>query len=73
VKKLLTIAALLLAVILLAPHAIALVVVGILAPAAVSVIDCGVDRPGAATGDWRPPFQQRYVLTYPFGRRFHPM
>jgi Peptidase family M23/Transglycosylase SLT domain/NlpC/P60 family len=73
VKKLLTIAALLLAVIMLAPLAIALVVVGILAPAAVSVIDCGVDRPGAATGDWRPPFQQRYVLTSPFGRRFHPI
>ena len=72
-KKLLTIAALLLAVMMLAPLAIALVVVGILAPAAVSVIDCGVDRPGAATGDWRQPFQQRYVLTSPFGRRFHPI
>jgi hypothetical protein len=49
------------------------VVVGILAPAAVSVIDCGADLPGAATGDWRPPFQQRYVLTSAFGRRFHPL
>jgi hypothetical protein len=43
VKKLLALAALLLAVIMLALLAIALVVVGILAPAAVSVIDCGAD------------------------------
>jgi hypothetical protein len=73
VKKVLALAALLLAVIMLAPLAIALLVVGILAPAAVSVIDCGAQIPGAATGDWRPPFQQRYTLTSPFGRRFHPI
>jgi hypothetical protein len=73
VKTVLALAALLLAVIMLAPLAIALVVVGILAPAAVSVIDCGADLPPAAAGDWRPPFQRRYVLTSPFGRRFHPI
>ena len=26
-----------------------------------------------ATGDWRPPFQQRYTRTSPFGRRYHPI
>ena len=53
--------------------AVAVVVVSILAPAAVTTIDCGSDVPGAATGEWRPPFQQRYALTSPFGRRFHPI
>jgi hypothetical protein len=71
VKKVLALAVPLLAVIMLAPLAIALVVVGILAPAAVSVIDCGAHIPGAATGDWRPPFQQPYTLTSPFGRPPH--
>jgi cell wall-associated NlpC family hydrolase len=74
VKKLLIVAALLMTVIIFAPVAIAVVVVSILAPAAVSVIDCtGGDAPESATGDWRPPFQQRYALTSPFGRRFHPI
>ena len=35
--------------------------------------DCGAHIPGAATGDWLPPFQQRCALTSPFGRRFHPI
>jgi hypothetical protein len=26
-----------------------------------------------ATGPWRPPFQQRYTRTSPFGRRYHPI
>jgi hypothetical protein len=73
VKKVVPLLALVVALIISAPLAIALVVVGILAPAAVSVIDCGAHLPGAATGDWRPPFQQRYVLTSAFGRRFHPI
>ena len=72
-KKLVLLVALPVAVIMLAPLAIAVVVVGILAPAAVSAIDCGADVPAAATGEWRPPFQQRYVLTSAFGRRFHPI
>jgi cell wall-associated NlpC family hydrolase len=74
VNKLLPLVALVTAVIIFAPLAVAVVVVSILAPAAVSVIDCtSVDAPEAATGDWRPPFQQRYALTSPFGRRFHPI
>jgi len=56
VKKVVPVLALVVALIILAPLAIALVVVGILAPAAVSVIDCGAHLPGAATGDWQPPF-----------------
>jgi hypothetical protein len=35
--------------------------------------DCGAHIPGAATGDRRPPFQQRCALTSPFGRRFRPI
>jgi murein DD-endopeptidase MepM/ murein hydrolase activator NlpD len=73
VKKVLPLLALVVALIILAPLAIAIVMVGVLAPAAVSVIDCGAHIPGGATGDCRPPFQQRYVLTSPFGRRFHPI
>jgi hypothetical protein len=73
VKKLLLVAAPLLALIIFAPLAVAVVVVSILAPAAVNAIDCGANVPAAATGEWRPPFQQRYVLTSAFGRRFHPI
>jgi len=73
VKKVLPLLALVVALIILAPLAIAIVMVGVLAPAAVSVIDCGAHIPGGATGDCRPPFQQRYVLTSPFERRFHPI
>jgi cell wall-associated NlpC family hydrolase len=73
VKKLLLVAAPLLALIIFAPLAVAVVVVSILAPAAVNAIDCGPNVPAAATGEWRPPFQQRYVLTSAFGRRFHPI
>ena len=72
-KKLLSVAAPLLALIIFAPLAVAVVVVSILAPAAVNAIDCGANVPAAATGEWRPPFQQRYVLTSAFGRRFHPI
>ena len=72
-KKLLLVAAPLLALIIFAPLAVAVVVVSILAPAAVNAIDCGANVPAAATGEWRPPFQQRYVLTSAFGRRFHPI
>jgi cell wall-associated NlpC family hydrolase len=73
VKKLLALAALIMAVIIWAPLAVAVVVVSVLAPAAVSAIECGADVPGAATGEWRPPFQQRYALSSAFGRRFHPI
>jgi hypothetical protein len=73
VKKLLAFAALIMAVIIWAPLAVAVVVVSVVAPGAVSTIDCDANVPGAATRDWRPPFQQRYALTSPFGRRFHPI
>ena len=71
-KKLLAVAALILAVIICAPLAVAVVVVSILAPAAVSAIDCGADVPAAATGEWRPPFQQRYALTSAVRASFPP-
>jgi cell wall-associated NlpC family hydrolase len=73
VKKLVLVAAPLLALIIFAPLAVAVVVVSILAPAAVNAIDCGANVPAAATGEWRPPFQQRYALTSAFGPRFHPI
>ena len=60
-KKLLLVAAPLLALMIFAPLAVAVVVVSILAPAAVNAIDCGANVPAAATGEWRPPFQQRYA------------
>jgi len=69
----LLLAAPLLAVLLLAPLAVAVLVAGILTPAAVPAVDCGTDQPAVATGEWRPPFQQRYTLTSRFGRRFHPI
>src|SRR5215203_3851602 len=58
---------------MLAPLFIALIVAGIIAPAEVSTIDCRQHAPVAAGRDWRPPFQQRYTLTSPFGRRYHPI
>jgi Peptidase family M23 len=73
VKKLIAFAALIMAVIIWAPLAVAVVVVSVLAPGAVSAIECGADVPGAPTGEWRPPFHQRYALTSAFGRRFHPI
>ena len=72
-KKIVLLVALPVAVIMLAPVAIAVVVVSVLSPGAVSAIECGADVPAAATGEWRPPFQQRYALTSAFGRRFHPI
>src|SRR5215216_1142440 len=58
---------------MLAPLFIALIVAGIIAPTVVSTIDCDQDPLLSATGPWRPPFQQRYTLTSPFGRRYHPI
>src|SRR5215203_7015427 len=55
------------------PLLIALVVAGIITPAALSTMVCAPDVPGTVGGDWRPPFQQRYTRTSPFGRRFHPI
>ena len=72
-KKLALLVVPLLAMLMLAPLLIALIVAGIIAPAVVSTIACGQDAPVTATGDWRPPFQQRYTLTSPFGRRYHPI
>jgi Peptidase family M23/Transglycosylase SLT domain/NlpC/P60 family len=63
----------LLATLMLGPLLIALIVAGIVAPAAISTMACQEDPPIAAAGQWRPPFQQRYTLTSPFGRRLHPI
>jgi hypothetical protein len=73
VKKLALLALPLMAMLILAPLLIAMIVAGIIAPATVSSIACHQGAPVAATGDWRPPFQQRYALTSPFGRRYHPI
>src|SRR5215210_8335019 len=51
----------------------ALIVAGIVTPAVVSAVNCSRGGPATATGDWRPPFQQRYIRTSPFGRRYHPI
>src|SRR5215218_2925806 len=51
----------------------ALIVAGIVTPAVVGAVDCGQGAPVTATGDWRPPFQQRYIRTSPLGRRYHPI
>src|SRR5215211_2140900 len=58
---------------MLVPLLIALVVAGIITPAALSTVVCAPDVHGTVGGDWRPPFQQRYTRTSPFGRRFHPI
>ena len=63
----------LLALLMLVPLLIALVVAGIITPAALSTMVCAPDVPRTVGGDWRPPFQQRYTRTSPFGRRFHPI
>jgi hypothetical protein len=73
VKKVILLVAPLLALLMLVPLLIALVVAGIITPAAVGTMSCGQDVPVTVGGDWRPPFQQRYTRTSPFGRRFHPI
>ena len=73
VKKLALLVVPLLVILMQAPLLIALIVAGIIAPAVVSTIACDQDEPVTATGGWRPPFQQRYTLTSPFGRRYHPV
>jgi Peptidase family M23/Transglycosylase SLT domain len=72
-KKLALLVALLLGILMLVPLLIALIVAGLLAPAAISTLTCTQNAPTIASGGWRPPFQQRYTLTSPFGRRFHPI
>lgn len=71
-KKLVLVAPLV-GILLVAPLMVAVVVAGILTPATVAATRCGQDSPAVATGEWRPPFQQRYTLTSPYGRRFHPV
>lgn len=44
-------------------------IAGVVMPAAETFCD---DLTGAA-GSWRPPLTQRYVVTSPFGMRFHPV
>jgi cell wall-associated NlpC family hydrolase len=72
-KRIVLLVAPLLVIMMLAPLLIALIVAGIIAPALVSTIACEQDAPVAATAGWRPPFQQRYTLTSPFGLRYHPI
>jgi hypothetical protein len=73
VKKVVLLVAPLLAILMLVPLLIALLVARIITPAAISTMVCAQKVQGSAGGDWRPPFQQRYILTSPFGRRFHPI
>jgi hypothetical protein len=73
VKKLALLVVPVLVILMLAPLLIALIIAGIIAPALVSTIACEQVAPVTATGEWRPPFQQRYTRTSPFGRRYHPI
>jgi hypothetical protein len=62
-----------LVILMLAPLFMALIVAGIISPALVNTMVCGQHGPVAGTRGWRPPFQQRYTLTSPFGRCYHPI
>jgi murein DD-endopeptidase MepM/ murein hydrolase activator NlpD len=72
-KKLALLITPLMAILMLVPLLIALIIAGVFAPAAISTMVCQEDPPIAVAGQWRPPFQQRYTRTSPFGRRFHPI
>src|SRR5665647_2853838 len=73
-KKIATVAGPIVAVIMMVPFLAALMVTAIASPAAgqeLMAIACAGTT--AASGSWRPPFQQGYVLTSGFGMRFDPI
>jgi hypothetical protein len=73
-KKIAAVAGPIVAVIMMGPFLAALMVTAIAGPAAgqeLMAIACAGTT--AASGSWRPPFQQGYVLTSGFGMRFDPI
>ena len=73
-KKIAAVLGPIVAVIMMVPFLAALMVTAIAGPAAgqeLKTIACTGTT--TASGPWRPPFQQGYVLTSGFGRRFHPI
>jgi murein DD-endopeptidase MepM/ murein hydrolase activator NlpD len=61
------------AVLLAGPFGAAIVLTAVITPAVAEQqrLDCTTTV--AASGPWRPPFQQAYVRTSVFGMRFHPI
>lgn len=61
------------AVLLAGPFGAAIVLTAVITPAVAEQqrLDCATTV--AASGSWRPPFQQAYVRTSVFGMRFHPI
>src|ERR1035437_6144974 len=73
-KKIATVLGPIVAVIMMVPFLAALMVTAIASPAAgqeLMAIACAGTT--AASGSWRPPFQQAYMLTSGFGMRFDPI
>src|SRR5674476_1019100 len=73
-KKIAAVLGPIVAVIMMVPFLAALMVTAIAGPAAgqeLKAIACAGTT--AASGSWRPPFQQGYVLTSGFGMRFDPI
>src|SRR5674476_261664 len=73
-KKSATVLGPIVAVIMMVPFLAALMVTAIASPAAgqeLKAITCAGST--AASGSWRPPFQQGYILTSGFGMRFDPI
>ena len=73
-KKIAAVLGPLVAVIMMVPFLAALMVTAIAGPAAgqeLKAIACAGST--AASGSWRPPFQQGYLLTSGFGMRFDPI
>jgi len=61
------------AVLLAGPFGAAIVLTAVITPAVAEQqrLDCATTV--AASGPWRPPFQQAFVRTSVFGMRFHPI
>ena len=73
-KKALWVLAPLLAALFVIPLGAAVTLTAVITPAAAEqarLEGCGTTV--AASGSWRPPFQQAYVRTSAFGTRFHPI
>jgi hypothetical protein len=73
-KKIAAVAGPIVLMIMMAPFMAALMVTAIASPAVgqeLKAIACAGTM--AASGSWRPPFQQAYVLTSGFGMRFDPI
>ncbi|WP_353952505.1 peptidoglycan DD-metalloendopeptidase family protein [Knoellia sp. S7-12] len=73
-KKALWVMAPLLAVLFVIPLGAAVILAAVITPAAAEQARLhGCEAAVAASGSWRPPFQQAYVRTSHYGKRFHPI